>query len=184
MNLNTFTEKAQEAIVAASRLAASLSHAQVEPEHLLATLGEQPGGIVPALFQRLGQPAAPIALALKDQLARLPKSHGGAEPGVSARLRAVLERAQADATAMQDQFVSAEHLFMAIAAETGRAPAAELLRERGVTAEAVQRAVADGARRPAGHRPEPRGQVPGPREVRPRPHRAGRARQARSGDRA
>ncbi|MGE0362555.1 MAG: ATP-dependent chaperone ClpB [Vicinamibacterales bacterium] len=156
MNLNTFTEKAQEALVAASRLAASLSHAQVEPEHLLAALGEQPGGIVPAIFQKLGQPAAPIALALKDQLGRLPKAHGAAEPGLSPRLRAVVERAQADATAMQDQYVSAEHLFAAIAGEKGRAPAAELLRERGVTPEAVQRAVTEirGAQRVTDQNPE------------------------------
>ena len=141
MNLNTFTEKAQEAIIAAPKLAASLSHAQVEPEHLLVTLGEQAGGVVPALFQKLGQPAAPIALTLKEQLGRLPKAHGGAEPGVSPRLRAVLEQAQAEATAMQDQYVSTEHLFLAIASESGRAPAAELLRDRGVTRGAVVKAI-------------------------------------------
>ncbi len=141
MNLNAFTEKAQEALVAAPRLATSLAHAQVEPEHLLVTLGEQPGGIVPALFQKLGQPAAPIALALKDQLSRLPKAHGGAEPGLSARLRAVLEQAQAEATAMQDQYVSTEHLFLAIVSEGGRAPAAELLRGRGVTRDALVAAI-------------------------------------------
>ena len=143
MNLNSFTEKAQEAIVAAPRLAASLSHAQVEPEHLLVTLGEQANGIVPALFQKLGQPAGPIAIALKDQLGRLPKAHGGAQPGISSRLSAVLEQAQAEATSMQDQFVSTEHLFIAIVSEKGRAPAAELLRERGVTREAVLRAVSE-----------------------------------------
>jgi ATP-dependent Clp protease ATP-binding subunit ClpB len=143
MNLNQFTEKAQEALVAASRMAASLSHAQVEPEHVLAALGEQAGGIVPALFQKLGQPAAPIALALKDQLSRLPKAHGGAEPGVSTRLRTVIEQAQAQAASMQDQYVSTEHLFLAIVSEPGRAPAATLLRERGVTREAVHKAVAE-----------------------------------------
>jgi ATP-dependent Clp protease ATP-binding subunit ClpB len=141
MNLNTFTEKAQEAVVAAPRLAGTLSHAQVEPEHLLVALLEQPGGIVPALFQKLGQPAATIATGLRDQLGRLPKAHGGAEPGVSPRLRLVLEQAQAAATAMQDQFVSTEHLLLAIAGEGGRAPAAELLRTRGVTRDAVVRAV-------------------------------------------
>ena len=143
MNLNSFTEKAQEAIVAAPRLAASLSHAQVEPEHLLVTLGEQANGIVPALFQKLGQPAGPIAIALKDQLGRLPKAHGGSQPGISQRLNAVLESAQAEATSMQDQYVSTEHLFLAIVSEKGRAPAAELLRERGVTREAVLRAVSE-----------------------------------------
>ncbi len=156
MNLNSFTEKAQEAIVAAPRLATSLSHAQIEPEHLLVTLGEQAGGIVPALFQKLGQPAAPIALALKDSLGRLPKAHGGGEPGVSPRLRAVLEQAQAEATTMQDQFVSTEHLFLAIVSEGGRAPAAELLRGRGVTREAVVEAIASvrGTQRVTDQNPE------------------------------
>ncbi len=141
MNLNTYTEKAQEAIVAGSRKAASLSHAQTEPEHLLAALIEQSGGIVPALLQKLGQPASTILAALKEQLERLPKAHGGAEPGVSPRLRLVLEQAEAAASSMQDQFTSTEHLFLAIANEGGRAPAATLLRERGVTRDAVMTAV-------------------------------------------
>ena len=58
MNLNTFTEKAQEALVATPRLAASLSHVQAEPEHLLVTLAEQSGGVVPALLQKLGHAPA------------------------------------------------------------------------------------------------------------------------------
>jgi ATP-dependent Clp protease ATP-binding subunit ClpB len=143
MNINNFTEKAQEALTGAPRLAASLSHPQVEPEHLLVTLGEQAGGIVPALFQKLGQPAGPIAIALKEALGRLPRAHGGAEPGISPRLRAVLEQAQNEALAMQDQYVSTEHLFLAIVSEKGAAPAADLLRSRGVTREAVLRALSD-----------------------------------------
>ena len=141
MNLNAFTEKAQEAIVATPRLATALSHAKAEPEHLLVALIEQSGGIVPVLLQKLGQPASTIAAALKDQLGRLPKVHGGAEPGVSPRLRLVLEQAQAAAASMQDHYTSTEHLFLAIASEGGRAPAAELLRERGVTREAVTAAL-------------------------------------------
>ena len=141
MNLNAYTEKAQQAIVAAPRLAASLSHAQAEPEHLLVALIEQSGGIVPALLQKLGQPASTILAALKDQLGRLPKAHGGAEPGVSPRLRLVLEQAEAAAASMQDQFTSTEHLFLALVNEGGRAPAADLLRGRGVTRDAVMKAV-------------------------------------------
>ncbi len=156
MNLNTLTEKAQEAVVAASRLASTLSHAQVDPEHVLVTLIEQAGGIVPALLQKLGQPAATVAAAVRDELGRRPKAHGGAEPGVSPRLRLVLEQAQAAATAMQDQFVSTEHLFLAIADEGGRAPAAELLRARGITHDAVVPAVESvrGAQRVTDQNPE------------------------------
>jgi ATP-dependent Clp protease ATP-binding subunit ClpB len=118
-----------------------LSHAQAEPEHLLVALIEQSGGIVPALLHKLGQPGPTIAAALKDQLARLPRAHGGAEPGVSPRLRLVIEQAQAAASSMQDQFTSTEHLFLAIVNEGGRAPAADLLRERGLTRDAVMKAV-------------------------------------------
>ncbi len=141
MNLNAFTEKAQEATVGALRLAATLSHAQAEPEHLLVTLVEQSGGIVGALMQKLGQSPATIATALREPLGRLPKAHGGDEAGVSPRLRVVLEQAQAAASSMQDQFTSTEHLFLAIANETGRAPGAQLLRDRGVTPDAVMKAI-------------------------------------------
>ena len=141
MNLNTFTEKAQEAIVAAPRLASSLAHAQVEPEHLLLTLAEQADGVVPALLQKLGQAPSTVTAAIREHLSRQPKAHGGGEPGVSPRLRIVFEQAQTEATAMQDQFVSTEHLLLAIASESGRAPSAELLRSRGVTREALLKAL-------------------------------------------
>jgi ATP-dependent Clp protease ATP-binding subunit ClpB len=156
MNLNTFTEKGQEAVVATPALAAALAHAQAEPEHLLVSLVEQSGGIVPALLQKLGQPAATIGTALRDQLARLPKAHGGTEPGLSPRLRAVLEAAQAEASAMQDQFTSTEHLFLAIASEPGRAPGVELLRARDITREAVLGALASvrGAHKVTDQNPE------------------------------
>ncbi len=142
MNLNTFTEKAQEALVATPRLATALSHAQAEPEHLLVTLVEQADGVVPAVLQKLGQAPATVAKAVRDQLKRLPTSQGGAEPGVSNRLTRVLEQAQASASSMQDQYVSTEHLLLAIAAESGRAPAAELLRGLGLSREAIVEALA------------------------------------------
>ena len=53
MNLNKFTEKAQEAVLAAPQLASELNHAQVEPEHLLVTLTEQPNGVVPSVLRKL-----------------------------------------------------------------------------------------------------------------------------------
>jgi ATP-dependent Clp protease ATP-binding subunit ClpB len=140
MNLNAFTEKAQEAIVGAPRLAASMGHAQADPEHLLVSLVEQPGGVVPALLQKLGQAATAVAAAVREQLAKLPQTQGGAEPGLSARLRAVFDRAQTDATGMADQFVSTEHLLLGIVAETGRSAAADVLRARGVTRASLLRA--------------------------------------------
>ncbi|MGE3190486.1 MAG: Clp protease N-terminal domain-containing protein, partial [Vicinamibacterales bacterium] len=87
MNLNKFTEKAQEAFLAAPQLANELHHAQVEPEHLLVTLAEQPDGVVPALLRKLDTDPAALARALREHLGRQPQAHGGAEPHLSPRLR-------------------------------------------------------------------------------------------------
>jgi ATP-dependent Clp protease ATP-binding subunit ClpB len=106
MNLNKFTEKAQEAVVAALTLASEMQHAQVEPEHLLVTLVEQAGGVVPSVLRKLNVDPAEAAKGARDYLARQPKAHGGAEPHPSPRFRVVLEAAQADAKGMQDEFVS------------------------------------------------------------------------------
>src|SRR5688572_584318 len=133
MNLNKFTEKAQEAVVQAQSLAYEQSHAQIEPEHLLVTLTEQQGGVVPSVLRKLGADPGEIARAAREVLARQPKAHGGAEPYLSPRLRAVADAAQADAKNMQDEFVSTEHLLLGLLAETGKQPATEVLKTRGIT---------------------------------------------------
>ena len=97
MNLNKFTEKAQEAVVAAPQLASELHHSQVEPEHLLVMLSEQDGGVVPSVFRKLTVDPAEVARAAREYLSKQPKAHGGAEPYLSPRLRAVLDAAQAEA---------------------------------------------------------------------------------------
>jgi ATP-dependent Clp protease ATP-binding subunit ClpB len=137
MNLNKFTEKAQEAVLAVPSLASELNHAQVEPEHLLQTLVEQADGVVPAVLQKLNANPATAAQMLRDYLARQSKAYGGAEPHLSPRLRVVLDAAQAEARAMQDEFVSTEHLLLGILSEPGKSFAAELLKQRGVTRESV-----------------------------------------------
>jgi ATP-dependent Clp protease ATP-binding subunit ClpB len=137
MNLNKFTEKAQEAVVAAQSLASELNHAQIEPEHLLVTLAEQPGGVVPSVLLKLNSDPKDIARVAREFLARLPKAHGGAEPHPSPRLRVVADAAQADAKRMQDDFVSTEHLLLGLLSETGKSQAAEQLKARRVTRESV-----------------------------------------------
>ena len=119
MNLNKFTEKAQEAVVAAPQLASEMNHAQVEPEHLLVTLAEQQGGVVPSVLRKITVDPAQVAQAMREYLAKQPKAHGGAEPHLSPRLRAVLDAAQANAKSMQDEFVSTEHLLLGLLEEAG-----------------------------------------------------------------
>src|SRR5256885_8799449 len=133
MNINKYTEKAQEAILAAQQLAEQASHAQVEPEHLLVALVDQKDGIVPDLLRKLNADPAAIGAAARDLLTRIPSAYGGAQPGLSPRLKLVTDIAQAEADRLKDEYVSTEHLFVAVAAETGRSPAARLPNDRGLT---------------------------------------------------
>jgi ATP-dependent Clp protease ATP-binding subunit ClpB len=156
MNLNKFTEKAQEAVVAAQSLASEMNHAQIEPEHLLVTLAEQQGGVVPSVLRRLNAEPAELARAAREQLGRQPRAHGGAEPGLSPRLRVVVDAAQADAKSMQDEFVSTEHLLLGLLGEPGKPAAAELLKARGITRERVLEALTSvrGSQRVTDQNPE------------------------------
>ena len=142
MNLNKLTEKAQEAVVAAQSLAAELHHAQLEPEHLLVTLAEQAGGVVPSVLRKLEVEPGEVAKAAREHLARQPKAHGGAEPHLSPRLRVAVDAAQAAAKGMQDEFVSTEHLLLGLLTEPGKSAAIDLLKARGITRERVLEALA------------------------------------------
>ncbi len=141
MNLNKFTEKAQEAALAAPQLAAELNHAQVEPEHLLVTLAEQPDGVVPSVMRKLNVEPSAVAGALRAFLAKQPKAHGGAEPNLSPRLRVVFDAAQAEAKTMQDEYVSTEHLLLGLLNETVKSMAVDRLKADGITREKVLKAL-------------------------------------------
>jgi ATP-dependent Clp protease ATP-binding subunit ClpB len=141
MTLNRLTEKAQEAVLAAQQAAEGAGHPQLEPEHLLAALVAQPGGIAPEVLRKLGLDPREIATAVQAALAGLPRTQGGASPAASPRLQRVLTAAQDAATEMKDEFVSTEHLLLAIAAEGGRAPSSRLLQTRGVTRETLLEAL-------------------------------------------
>jgi ATP-dependent Clp protease ATP-binding subunit ClpB len=137
MNLNKFTEKAQEAVLASPQLATELSHAQVEPEHLLVALVEQPEGVVPSVLRKANADPAAIARSLREHLGKQPKAYGGSEPHLSPRLRVVLDAAQAEARTMQDEYVSTEHLLLGIVSEPGKSAANDLLKPRGITRDGV-----------------------------------------------
>jgi len=141
MTLNNYTEKAQEAVLAAQQRAEQASHPQTEPEHLLAALVGQSDGIAPEVLRKIGADPRAVAAQLDAALDRLPQAHGGAAPAASPRLRAVLTAAQGEASQMKDEFVSAEHLLLAIASEGGRSESARLLQSRGVTRERILEAL-------------------------------------------
>src|SRR5207237_2777626 len=87
MNLNKLTEKAQEAVVEAQRLAESRQHTQIEPEHLLSALLQQEGGVVPAVLDKIGVPPARVAQLLETILNGFARSSTPQQVYASARFR-------------------------------------------------------------------------------------------------
>ena len=156
MNLNKYTEKAQEAVVGAQQLATQLNHPQIESEHLLVMLTEQRDGIVPEILRKMEVDPAAVAAAVRQALESQPRAYGGAQPALSPRLSLLGDLAQAEAERMHDEFVSTEHLFLAIAGETGRSPAAQLLTQQGVTRDRLLQALSTvrGSQRVTDQNPE------------------------------
>jgi ATP-dependent Clp protease ATP-binding subunit ClpB len=140
MNINKLTEKAQEAVMAAQSLAGEGPHAEVTPEHLLVTLVEQSGGIVPSILRRLSLDPARVAAEARGLLTSLPRAIG-ADLRLSPRMQLIFDSAQAEAQRLQDEYVSTEHLLLALATETGRSPAAQLLQRLGATKDALYSAM-------------------------------------------
>jgi ATP-dependent Clp protease ATP-binding subunit ClpB len=156
MNINKYTEKAQEAILAAQQLADREGHPEIQPEHLLLTLVEQKEGIVPEIVRKMNADPPALAAAVRAELDKLPRAQGGSQPGLSARLRQVTNAAEQEAERLKDQYVSTEHLFVAIASEGARAPSAKLLQQRGLTKDAILQAMAAvrGSQRVTSQNPE------------------------------
>jgi ATP-dependent Clp protease ATP-binding subunit ClpB len=156
MDLNRYTEKAQEAILAAQQLAERAGHPEVLPEHLLLALIQQQEGIVPAVLGKMRVEVGSLREAVQALVDKLPRVQGGAQPGLSTRLRGVFTAAEQEAQRLKDEFTSTEHLFLATAAEGGRAPAAAALTSRGVTKDAIFQALASvrGSQRVTDQHPE------------------------------
>ena len=133
-------------------------------------LVEQNGGIVPSILQKMTLNPGQVAADARKLLDTLPKAYGG-DVRFSPRVNLILEAAQAEATRLQDDYVSTEHLFIALATETGRSPAALLLKKLGITKRhALRGASRRCAWQPARHVAEPRDDLRGTRNpLRTRP---------------
>jgi len=154
MDLNTFTHKAQQAVQAAAGDARARHHQATGPEHLLLALLGQSEGLVYPLLSRLGADPAALRRALGDTLERIPRVFGDTATGISPDLLRVLEQAEAERTAMKDDYVSVEHLLLALAADPGAA--GDALRSVGADREGMLSALADvrGAARVTSQDPE------------------------------
>ncbi len=109
------TLKAQEAVQQAQDLAADAGNPQLEPLHLLAALLGEQEGVVRPLLERMGANQAQLQQIVSAELGHLPKSTSGTPPQLGNELNKVLEASQAESEAMQDEFVSTEHLLLALA---------------------------------------------------------------------
>ncbi|HOX38644.1 MAG TPA: ATP-dependent chaperone ClpB [Candidatus Brocadiia bacterium] len=136
MRFDKLTIKAQEAIQAAQQLAESSGHPQIDPLHALAALLQQKDGVVVPILQKLGIPSEKLLRAVEAQLQRLPKVSGGSgQAGVSPELQQVLTKAFAEADRLKDDYVSVEHLLLALLENDGAA--GRILKENNVAREAV-----------------------------------------------
>ena len=142
MDLNKLTLKSQEALHAAQEAARSRNHQLVEPGHLLWALLSDPDGVVYPLLQKLGQSPRVLRDRVEELLDRIPKVYGPQqELYLSALTRQVLERAFTEATALSDEYVSTEHLFMALL--EGATDVARLLTEAGIQRDQVLSALVE-----------------------------------------
>ncbi len=115
MDLNKFTQKAQEAVLGAQRLAAEQSHSQIEPEHLLFSLLRQPDGVVPEVVERIGVRPSSVTSQLEGTLASLPRLQAPAsQPGLAQETTQALARAETEAGRLKDAYVSTENVLLAL----------------------------------------------------------------------
>jgi len=155
LRFDKMTVKAQEALQEAQEIAGRHENQSVEPVHLLAALVEQQDGVVPPLLARLGIRPELIAQDIEREIARLPKVQGFTQQNLSRALNDVLERSFTEATKFKDEYVSTEHLFLAIAGED-RDAAGKLLKKNGASHEAILQALAGvrGSQRVTSQNPE------------------------------
>ena len=143
VRFDRFTVKAQEAVADAQAVAGERHQQFVEVEHLLLALLLQEGGTVPSLLAKLGADAGVIASEVEAELERVPKVTGAVgQVQISPRLSALFEAALAEADRMKDEYISTEHIFLAMAEEKkGAAP--EILRTHGIDQDRVLKALAE-----------------------------------------
>jgi len=155
MRLDKFTIKSQEALGEAQRLAEGMGHQQVEPEHLLLALIGQQDGIVVPILQKLGVDPGTVTNRINAELSRRPKVSGAtAMPYVAADLKRVIDGAFAEAEQLKDEYVSTEHLLLALVSVDGAAAA--IMRALGVTKDTVLKILVDvrGSQRVTDQNPE------------------------------
>ncbi|MGI9190383.1 MAG: ATP-dependent chaperone ClpB [Longimicrobiaceae bacterium] len=155
INFDRLTVKSAEAIQEAAQAASRAGNPAIEDLHLLAALLAQEEGIVVPILQKVGVDVGRLATELETALGRLPKQSGGAQPTISRELNSILDRAEKEARDLQDEYVSTEHLLLALAEKKG-SDSRELLAAQGADRDRVMQALEQvrGAHRVTDQNPE------------------------------
>jgi len=134
MRLDKFTEKAQEALQNAAQTAREFGQQAVEPEHLLLALTREREGIARPLLEAAGVSLPGLEAELVSSVEQLAKVRGGAQPFISNDLNLVLEQAEREAQRLKDEYISTEHLVLALVERP-------VLKHAGVTHDALLKAL-------------------------------------------
>ena len=158
MDINRFTEKAREALQGAQKLAIRMSHQQIDNEHLLLSLLDQEGGLTPAILKKAGVAPEALTIRVQRELEKLPRVTGssGAPDNfyLTGRLNKLVTQAEDEAKKLKDEFVSVEHLLLAMTDDKGAA--GSLLKEFGVNRDRLLSALKEvrGSQRVTSQNPE------------------------------
>ena len=135
MNIDQFTLKAQDAIQQANSIAQQEDHSEIGTEHLLLALLEQEDGVIPPLVERIGLKVSTLIQQVEDLLATYPRITGNAQVSFSPELQKIIAKAEIEVTSLKDEYLSTEHLFLAIAQSDSRC--GNLLRNNGITKDSI-----------------------------------------------
>jgi len=139
MRLDRLTQRSQEAVYSAQQLAEARNHSQIEPEHLLLALLDQPESLVEEILRKVGVDTGRLRQNLSDELEKMPKVYSAGGTGgiyVSPQLKRVLDQAWKEAQRLKDEYISVEHLLIGIFGTKG-SRAAQLLSQQGVSKDRI-----------------------------------------------
>jgi ATP-dependent Clp protease ATP-binding subunit ClpC len=145
MRFDRFTERAQEAAQQAAEIIQRYGHNQIDTEHILLALIEQPGGVITQILSHLGVNGEALSERLDATLKATPKANifGGGNAGqifITPRVKRIIDQANDEASRLRDDYISTEHIFLAILMERNT-PAARVLESAGITRDRVNEAI-------------------------------------------
>jgi ATP-dependent Clp protease ATP-binding subunit ClpC len=146
MRFDRFTERAQEAAQRAAEIIQRYGHNQIDTEHILLALIEQPGGVIPQILEKLSVSSEALTERLDATLRASPKANifggGAGQIFITPRVKRIIDLANEEANRLKDEYISTEHIFLAILTERNT-PAARILESAGLTRDRVYTAIQD-----------------------------------------